>query len=103
MTREDLVAAADEAVRRAQQYEVGGYEDQAENYWEVAERLYEDAGIDTDWFDHRKLSERLDEPKKPLWPFLLPTGEVEFTEDEDPNAPVRGIVADPRVVERLRP
>lgn len=104
MTEEDLLKGAEEAVRRAQHYEVEGYEEQAETYWDVAERLYEDAGIDADWFDHAALAERLDGNEPPMHIFgLFPFRRVEFTYDQDPTGPVRGIVAAPEAIERLEP
>lgn len=43
--------AAQEALREAKQLELADSGNRAENYWRAAERLYAEAGVDSEWFE----------------------------------------------------
>lgn len=85
---------AQQAVRQAQQMERGaGPDSEVDYYWNRAERLYKQAGLDAEWFDHGSLMETLDEPAPPMstvW--IFPTDHVEFTYEPDPHE-ATGVVA----------
>lgn len=90
---EDPLAAAHEAVRRAQTLDDLGQHSQAEGYWVDAERLYEAAGVDAEWFDHAAVADALDEapPKMDIY-WIFPTRAVEVTFEPGDEAPA-GVVA----------
>lgn len=92
--QEAALRAADWAVKHAQQMEDAGEADAAEDYWREAERQYEAAGLDSDWFDHAELVDALDEtPPKMKTYWLFPTTAVEITYEPGENEPA-GIVVD---------
>lgn len=101
--QQDALRAAQWAVKHAQQLEEDGEERAAEDYWREAEREYEDAGVDADWFDHAELVGSLDETPAPMKAFwLFPTTAVEITYepgDEEPS----GLVCDVRDLETVEP
>jgi len=92
--QQEALRAAQRAVKKAKMLEDGGMAEQARECYEYAEVLYEEAGVDADWFDDAVLVGELDEPEPPmktLW--LFPTTAVELTYDPDEDEPA-GIVVD---------
>lgn len=95
--------AAQNAVKHAQRMERAGLPDDADDYWDEAERQYRAAGVDPVWFDDAGLVDALDEtPAKMDLYWLYPSRDVELTYapgDED----VCGIVADVEDLQSIDP
>lgn len=101
--REEALRAAQHAVKEAKTVENGDVPAKAEALWERAERLYEAAGVDADWFDDAARVEAADEfapPMRSLW--LFPTTLIELTYEPGTDEPI-GVVADVEDLTRIDP
>jgi len=83
---------AQELVKAVRLYEARGDTQHAEKVQRRAEGLYEDAGLDPAWHDDESRWEAMDEERPTLSLFILDSGQLELTENPDPEADISGIV-----------